>query len=59
MDFVRPHIQAMQGYVPGEQPPPGKYIKLKADVVPAKLLNEAGIIGAASAAAYGGDLSVP
>jgi polyphosphate glucokinase len=36
-----------------------KYIKLKADVVPAKLLNEAGIIGAASAAASGGDLSVP
>jgi polyphosphate glucokinase len=34
-----------------------KYIKTNAKVVPAKLLNEAGIIGAASAAATGGDCS--
>jgi polyphosphate glucokinase len=34
-----------------------KYIKTNAKVVPAKLLNEAGIIGAASAAAIGGDCS--
>lgn len=32
-----------------------KYIKLDAEVVPAKLLNEAGIIGAAAAAVAGGD----
>jgi polyphosphate glucokinase len=31
------------------------YIKTKAKIVPAKLLNEAGIIGAAAAAANGGD----
>lgn len=34
-----------------------KYIKTKAKVVPAKLLNEAGIIGAAAFAATGGDCS--
>jgi polyphosphate glucokinase len=32
-----------------------KYIKVRAEVVPAKLLNEAGIIGAAAAAAADGD----
>ncbi len=35
-----------------------KYIKVDADVVPAKLLNEAGIIGAAAAAASQGDCSL-
>jgi polyphosphate glucokinase len=35
-----------------------KYINTNAKVVPAKLLNEAGIIGAASAAAKGGDCSL-
>jgi polyphosphate glucokinase len=35
-----------------------KYIKTNAQVVPAKLLNEAGIIGAAAAAANGGDCSL-
>lgn len=35
-----------------------KYIKTNANVVPAKLLNEAGIIGAAAAAAAGGDCSL-
>jgi polyphosphate glucokinase len=35
-----------------------KYIKTDAKVVPAKLLNEAGIIGAAAAAATGGDCSL-
>ena len=33
-DFVRPEIAAMQGYVPGEQPPPGKYIKLNTNENP-------------------------
>lgn len=35
-----------------------KYIKTRAKVVPAKLRNEAGIVGAATAAAQGGDCSV-
>jgi polyphosphate glucokinase len=35
-----------------------KYIKTDAKVVPAKLLNEAGIIGAAAAAANGGDCTL-
>ncbi|MEJ2751336.1 MAG: ROK family protein [Chloroflexota bacterium] len=35
-----------------------KYIKIDAKVVPAKLLNEAGIIGAAAAAATGGDCTL-
>jgi len=35
-----------------------KYIKVRAEVVPARLLNEAGIIGAAAAAAAGGDCSL-
>lgn len=35
-----------------------KYIKVRAEVVPAKLRNEAGIIGAAAAAAAGGDCSL-
>ncbi len=35
-----------------------KYIKTRAKIVPAELLNEAGIIGAATAAAQGGDCSV-
>ena len=35
-----------------------KYIKVRAEVVPAKLRNEAGIIGAAAAAATGGDCSL-
>ncbi len=35
-----------------------KYIKTNAKVAPAKLLNEAGIIGAAAAAAAGGDCSL-
>ncbi len=35
-----------------------KYIKTNAEVVPAKLLNEAGIIGAAAMAAVGGDCSL-
>ena len=35
-----------------------KYIKTRAKVVPAKLRNEAGIVGAATAAALGGDCSV-
>ena len=33
-DFVRPEIAAMQGYVPGEQPPPGKFIKLNTNENP-------------------------
>ncbi len=33
-DFVRPDIAAMYGYVPGEQPPPGKYIKLNTNENP-------------------------
>lgn len=32
--FVRPDIAAMQGYVPGEQPPPGKFIKLNTNENP-------------------------
>jgi histidinol-phosphate aminotransferase len=32
--FVRPEIAAMHGYVPGEQPPPGKYIKLNTNENP-------------------------
>ncbi|MFN2122234.1 MAG: polyphosphate--glucose phosphotransferase [Candidatus Promineifilaceae bacterium] len=35
-----------------------KYIQTNAKIVPAKLLNEAGIIGAAAAAANGGDCSL-
>jgi polyphosphate glucokinase len=35
-----------------------KYIKVRAEVVPAKLLNEAGIIGAAAAASTGGDCTL-
>jgi polyphosphate glucokinase len=35
-----------------------KYIAVRAEVVPAKLLNEAGIIGAAATAATGGDCSI-
>lgn len=35
-----------------------KYIEINAQVVPAKLLNEAGIIGAAAGAAAGGDCSL-
>lgn len=30
----RPEIDAMQGYAPGEQPPPGKYIKLNTNENP-------------------------
>ncbi|MHB8969083.1 MAG: histidinol-phosphate transaminase [Pirellulaceae bacterium] len=33
-DFVRPEIAAMRGYVPGEQPPPGKFIKLNTNENP-------------------------
>ena len=35
-----------------------KYIKVRAEVIPAELLNEAGIIGAAAAASTGGDCSL-
>jgi len=35
-----------------------KYIKVRAEVVPAELLNEAGIIGAAAAASTGGDCTL-
>lgn len=35
-----------------------KYIKVRAEVVPAELLNEAGIIGAAAVAATGGDCTI-
>ena len=35
-----------------------KYIKVRAEVIPAELLNEAGIIGAAAAAAAGGDCRI-
>jgi polyphosphate glucokinase len=35
-----------------------KYIDVRAEVIPAKLLNEAGIIGAAAAAATGGDCTI-
>ncbi len=35
-----------------------KYIDVRAEVVPAKLLNEAGIIGAAATASTGGDCSI-
>ncbi len=34
MLFVRPEIDAMSGYVPGEQPPPGKFIKLNTNENP-------------------------
>jgi len=33
-DYVRPDIAAMSGYVPGEQPPPGKYVKLNTNENP-------------------------
>ncbi|MHB0955853.1 MAG: histidinol-phosphate transaminase [Pirellulaceae bacterium] len=33
-NFVRPEIAALQGYVPGEQPPPGKFIKLNTNENP-------------------------
>ncbi len=33
-DFVRPNISAMQGYVPGEQPQGGKFIKLNTNENP-------------------------
>lgn len=32
--YFRPEIDAMQGYVPGEQPPPGKFIKLNTNENP-------------------------
>jgi histidinol-phosphate aminotransferase len=33
-DYARKSIQSMQGYVPGEQPPPGKFIKLNTNENP-------------------------
>jgi histidinol-phosphate aminotransferase len=33
-DYVRPEIAALQGYIPGEQPPPGKFIKLNTNENP-------------------------
>ena len=34
MSFVRPNIDAMKGYVPGEQPQGGKFIKLNTNENP-------------------------
>jgi histidinol-phosphate aminotransferase len=34
MKYVRSEIEAMNGYVPGEQPPPGKFIKLNTNENP-------------------------
>ena len=34
MDYFRPHIEAMDGYVPGEQPQAGKFIKLNTNENP-------------------------
>ncbi len=34
MQYVRSQIAQMQGYVPGEQPPPGKFIKLNTNENP-------------------------
>ncbi len=34
MDYFRPEIEAMQGYVPGEQPQAGKFIKLNTNENP-------------------------
>ena len=33
-DYVRPHLRALQGYVPGEQPQGGKFIKLNTNENP-------------------------
>jgi histidinol-phosphate aminotransferase len=34
MSYFRPELEALAGYVPGEQPPPGKFIKLNTNENP-------------------------
>ena len=34
MTYFRPHIESLEGYVPGEQPQAGKFVKLNTNENP-------------------------